>query len=537
MDRFTKRICWTGNVALALLFLAILFVPLADSFLEIDHTVLKEKRQLAAAPAVSLSWQTLRNFPRQFDDFYRDHFGFRARLIRWLSIARTKGIGASGRHDVLIGKDEWLYYAPTPMVHSMRRTQPFTPRELAQWRNLIEEAHHWCRGHNIPFLFLVAPEKSTIYPEYLPDHLQPVGGATRMDQFFAYISANSDLPFLDVRGALLDAKAREQVYLRTDTHWTPAGSHVVYSEIIDRLRDWFPSLQPLPRDAFREKPHTAPGGDLAGMLGVPDWFMESSLLLPHIGGTRYKERPYGNPITKDFRTPVLLENPKGAPFKVILIRDSFGNRIKPFFGETFARTILLYPMKFDTAAIEKERPDVVIWEMAERNFTAAHVAEHPFAVQDFAAAIPPAIRREPCRELVDAWQQGQIGQAWQCAAGLKTTAAGVHIPPARKGPVLAWHGDLSAAAFSAVRITVDASGAPDRMRLFFARRGDIKDSGRPFANPRSVPFRRLDPDNPHQWTAVPSENDYWEADICRLSIGASVAADTAVTVTAIEFLR
>ena len=47
---------------------------------------------------------------------------------------------------------------------------------------------------------MIAPDKHSIYPEYLPDGLTPLGPATRLDQLLAPLRDHSAVAPLDLRG-------------------------------------------------------------------------------------------------------------------------------------------------------------------------------------------------------------------------------------------------------------------------------------------------------------------------------------------------
>ena len=46
------------------------------------------------------------------------------------------------------------------------------------------------------------------------------------------------------------ARSAGPLYLLTDSHWTPAGVHAGYAATVQALARWYPTLTPLPRDAF-----------------------------------------------------------------------------------------------------------------------------------------------------------------------------------------------------------------------------------------------------------------------------------------------
>ena len=110
---------------------------------------------------------------------------------------------------------------------------------------------------------MIPPIKSTIYPELMPRGYNRLNNASLVDQFMAHMKANSNLTIIDLRGPLMDEKARHQIYYRTDTHWNNRGAYVGYREIMNVLCQWLPQLETIPSSAFEDFQYSEPGRDLA----------------------------------------------------------------------------------------------------------------------------------------------------------------------------------------------------------------------------------------------------------------------------------
>jgi len=216
---------------------------------------------------------------------------------------------------------------------------------------------------------VIAPVKSTIYPEFLPASLRPLVGGVRADQFTEFFRAHSDIPVINLREALLRAKTEGPVYHRTDTHWNFFGAWAGYREIIRRLSGIFPGAEAAGYDDFPKRPIRGPlGGDLASMLALEKGF--------------YRERfervfnPKGVEIEKlkltGFNYPKLktvhFKNPAGKLPKALFVHDSFGNKLRNFMSFSFSEIIFIWDWGFNffPDLIERESPSIVIYELAER---------------------------------------------------------------------------------------------------------------------------------------------------------------------------
>src|SRR5262249_41164102 len=128
----------------------------------------------------------------------------------------------------------------------------------------------------IAYVVVVVPEKYSVYPEYLPDHVARVTPDTPLDRIVTALAQHPELFFVDLRPALRAAKARGQLYYKSDSRWTSPGARVGYEALAPVLAAALPGLRAAPPLAL--EPYTVPdqyySGDLARMLGLPREFRE-----------------------------------------------------------------------------------------------------------------------------------------------------------------------------------------------------------------------------------------------------------------------
>src|SRR5271165_2755891 len=99
------------DLALIIVFLAAITMPLAGQFLHLDCGIkLNDNRVLEPLPELKLDRASLAAFPAKFEAYFNDHFGFRQRLIHWLSVVKVLGLGVSSSRDVILGRNGWIFY-------------------------------------------------------------------------------------------------------------------------------------------------------------------------------------------------------------------------------------------------------------------------------------------------------------------------------------------------------------------------------------------------------------------------------------------
>ena len=366
-----RRLRFLTDVVLTVGFLVAIALPLADTLVGLDPTpALTEKRRLAPPPRLRPGEMVSVSYIGALESWWNDNFGFRPALVRQYSRLQL-AFGVSPTKSVILGKAGWLFFADDDALASYRALRPFTAEELEVWRRRLERRRDWLAARGIRFLVVVAPSKETIYPEFMPDAMNRVRPVTRLDQLTAHLRARSTAEVLDLRAPLSEGKGRSVLYLRTDTHWNDRGALLASREILGRLGAWFPRLRPLPESAFEPVTHDGWSGDLVAMLSLEGHLREPRLELRPLHARRARPAAVEIPQPEAQRTVSATETGDPALPRAVMFHDSFGVSLEPFLSEHFARIVYSsvsgdWRRNFDPQLVERERPQVVIQEIAER---------------------------------------------------------------------------------------------------------------------------------------------------------------------------
>ena len=357
-----------GNALLVICFLLVIALPLAANLAGRDGAdPVAENRELAPFPQVEATWASLSTLGSRFGAWFDDHFGFRARLVRWYGESRLFGLGVSPSTAVVKGSDGWFFYADDEGMTDYAEERPLTAAEIANWRAAVVAARDWLRARGVAYVFVIAPDKHAIYPEDVPTSIRRVGSVSRMDQLFAALN-EAGVATVDPRPALTAAKAHERVYQRTDTHWNERGAFAAYRQIIDGVRRQVPAVPPAwSRDDFASTSVERQGMDLAGMMGLTRALREVDLTLTptRTRQMRVIEPSATAPTAAEGR--LVTEIPGSALPRAVVFRDSFFSAVVPFTSEHFSRAVYLWQNDFDAEAVVHEHPDVVIQEIVGRH--------------------------------------------------------------------------------------------------------------------------------------------------------------------------
>jgi len=359
---------------LAATFLAAICLPLLGTVFRWGvSSGSEEKRALAEPPPVSLFWRSPTRFYARLRDFLTDGFGFRAPLVALHAQVLVRRLQASPNPKVVLGKDGWLFYAGERAMEDYTCLTPFTGEELDRWQAVLEQRRDWLAARHISYYVVIPPNAQTIYPEQLPSSIRRVRDVSRLDQLLARLREKSTLRVVDLRPALLSAKAREQMYCKTDTHWTAPGALVGTRALLAAIRSELPALRVPEREQYQVTETPGPGGDLAGMLGLQATLQETWLdLVPRVPTQVQRQTwTWGDPAKGPSTRVLDCRRPGAAGPDLLVFDDSFGKAMEPFLSEAFARTVfLLRGVDFDPAFVETVRPRIVVQEFVERHLMA-----------------------------------------------------------------------------------------------------------------------------------------------------------------------
>ncbi len=352
--------------AVLVIFCLLLLAPLMGQWCRLDPFYHSENRTLATRPSLELALPVLQKFPREYQAYFNDNFGFRHALVRGNHILRYGLLGGSSSPRVIIGKKGWLYYTGDGEVNDFRGITSYNDDQLRRWTYGLRLKRDWLKSRGIRYLYVIAPNKSTIYPEYLPPQYGRIRQKSGLDDFMAYIRKYPDLKVVDLRRPLIQNKEKHTLYFQTDTHWNNYGAFIGYTEMICPIKEWFPAVNPLTLNDFEIKITKKRPGDLADMMGGHDFlFDEDYVFIP--------KQPF-NAVsigqTKNIHDPFTTQTKDKALPRALIFRDSFFSSMVPFVAENFSVSHFVWTRwNSDTPVeelIEQYKPDVVIEEVVER---------------------------------------------------------------------------------------------------------------------------------------------------------------------------
>ncbi len=263
-------------------------------------------------------------------------------------------------HDVLVGPNNWLVYATNPGMDKFQNVHPLTDAELEEYGNSLEDFQALTESTGAHLLFVAAPYKNTVYPEYVPPEIHRIGDTSRLDQILNYLAAHLSLQVLDLRPAMSQAKLTSQIYYSTDTHWNDLGGYAAYQAILDAVHPSFPELSPHPLSDFEIVVQPPKIMDLSFIMGdtsLAEERVQLQFLFKQSSRTDSMVLPSGRQINfSRNRNPDLPV--------ALFFHDSFLYSVMPFLSEHFSAAYYVDMMAgndmLPRAWVEQIDPDIVI---------------------------------------------------------------------------------------------------------------------------------------------------------------------------------
>jgi len=285
-------------------------------------------------------------------DYFADHFASRQELITLNAKLEATVFGESAEDDVILGRDGWLFYKST--LDDYQGQNPLTEREIWSAARCLALIQEYAEVRNVSFLFVVAPNKNTLYPQYMPARYlrsEEAGNAERL---------SDALREAGVKTADLEAALRAEdgvLYHRLDSHWNNLGAAVAHDKILDALGKDSSHLYQTERYTAAQD-HEA---DLYQML-YPAGGEKDVQYYPAQGWSFTYDRPI-----RSAEDQLINTSCAGQSGSLLMFRDSFGNTLHTFMAESFGTASFSRAMPYDLSLLEEEGADTLVIEIVERN--------------------------------------------------------------------------------------------------------------------------------------------------------------------------
>lgn len=284
-------------------------------------------------------------------DWAGDRFAFRQEMITAWSWLNAGLFRTSAEDKVIIGDNGWLFYSESIDDYRGFSLEDHKLEAIARNLSLMQE---FAEINGADFVFTIAPNKNSLYPEYMPDYVPYAVESASSKKLLPYLE-KYNVNYVDLFTAL--SSQSEILYFRTDSHWNSRGAALAADAILSGLG----------RDGSFYGSRFSAGeehkGDLYEMLYPAGNLTETDF--SYVSGFSFataKDPNGGNAVNIESS----CENGNG---RLMCWRDSFGVSLYPYLAESFHDARFSRSVTYDLIRLESEKTSSVIVEIVERNLS------------------------------------------------------------------------------------------------------------------------------------------------------------------------
>ena len=329
---------------------------LQDRF-EADTTDV-ENRNMAELPPLSM--ENLDGYTRSLESFINDHLPYRSSLIRMNSILEYSLYKDSPNPDVVIGKEDWLFYNTKINLSAYKGENLFNEKQLKKIAKNLQKSKDRLAKEGREFVLFIAPNRARMNARFMPDFIGPPAEELAVHQMIDYLSRHTDVKVVFDEDKLLDAQDQypdKITYHKTDTHWNEYGAYICTVELLKTLGVQMPDYDS--SDVTIEESDDV-SGDMAKLMNLQDYYP---------AGKTYKVTGYDTHhmevVESDFYGAVVTKAEGADPRSLFVIRDSFCTAMVDILGSQFQSARMVHHEGYKNAMIKEADPDIVVYECAE----------------------------------------------------------------------------------------------------------------------------------------------------------------------------
>ena len=292
------------------------------------------------------NWNT--QYLTQLKDYAEDHFFLRQSMISAWSALNADLLRTSISDGVILGRDGWLYYEGT--LNDYTGTGLLSDREIYSAARNLALVKEYAESQGARFLFTVAPNKNSLYPEHMPSIT--VFSRERNAERLAAALEEQGVAYLDLFSVI--GGEDETLYFTRDSHWNSKGAALgadAVNAALGRTSSYFEG------PFITRSVHLS---DLYEMLFPTGTWLED-------------DRVYSGALTFEYDAPIrspeniTIMTSKDGDGSLLMFRDSFGNLLYPYLADSFGSALFSRSTDYRLDFIAQRSAGYVVVELVERN--------------------------------------------------------------------------------------------------------------------------------------------------------------------------
>ena len=350
---------------------AIMAIPFVLFFIFPSNST-TENKKLSERPVIIDESGFNLGYMQELSKYFEDRFAFRTYMVDINSRIRADIFKTSPEDDVIVGKNGWLFYAST--LDDYLGDNLSTNRELFAMAENVKLMQNYAESKGAKFVFTIAPNKNSLYPEYMPSQYQNriVQDASDARRLEAFLEQN-EVSYVNLFSIIHSAD--NIYYLKGDSHWNKVGAIKGYNAILDKAEKAHDDYSGVKAEYVMG----AAAGDLHGMIYPKKPITEADFVYDKDYTYSYAycdNKKSGKPIhelvsekaeNEDVTYNEIITRSDNGEGALLMYRDSFGNALIDLFSEEFEKSYFTKLEPYDLSDVDYIGADTVVLEKVERH--------------------------------------------------------------------------------------------------------------------------------------------------------------------------
>ncbi len=353
-----------SNIIFCLIFLMMLVLP--PLFTNIEKNVVSE---IDNEYLPELDTESIEGFVASAATYLDKRIGFRAQSLKLYQQINDKLFSQMEHPYHMYGKNGHMYYKNDRYINDYQHLN--LNEEWAHgFAKAMKSFQDYTEGKEKQFIYMIIPDKKTVYPEYFPDGYNVNGELSRTDQVLSFLD-QYEVNYYWAKDRMLEGKKSMLVNNKKYdiSHWNEDGAFFVLTELYTKL-----GLEPLSKvdyevtEVIKEK---LPNSDFVINEAVPLYTLKEENAVLDRSWDEEHELIYPGEQVHYFSYHYNTE--KADEPRLLVIHDSYLAEKEKFFKENFSETFFLhryniYNLELFEYYIDTIDPDIVIYENPERSW-------------------------------------------------------------------------------------------------------------------------------------------------------------------------
>lgn len=315
-----------------------------------------EKRYLSTFPKVTFSAIKDGTYSEKFEEFLADQTPFRTFFVSLNSYYNLL-TGNNGSNGVYLGKNGFLIEKPFSRDNSLDKN--------------LNRIKYFCDDIDVNISLIAVPSKGYIYSSHLPKN-----SMNYLDDEYNRIireKLSDKLNIIDISDCLKEEAENNDVFYKTDHHWTSYGAYAVYKQYCNSLglnaadvnNYDIQSVFNFYGTSYSTSCYTLTKPDTLYIFRNKAIKDISVTITEGKNVTTYNDFFFENRLNEDDKYPVFLDGNHSRVDittnvnnkKLLIIKDSFAHCLAPFLAEQYGEIVMV-----DLRYYKKSLSDIVINE-------------------------------------------------------------------------------------------------------------------------------------------------------------------------------